>query len=100
MEGGFWSILPFNFKDSLRFEQPPLHNSKKKTQKLLNKPNLNKASHNYLTLYETILLLKEFNAWLILPNLKLNLLNTHLTENYFILTTHYKFHSCLNVLNS
>ena len=74
--------------------------SKKKTHKLLNKLNLNEASHNYLTLYETILLLKVFNAWLRLPNLKLHLLNTHLTENYIILTTHYKVHSCLHVLNS
>ena len=73
---------------------------KKKTHELLNKLSLNEASHNYLTLYETILLLKEFNAWLRLPNLKLNLLNTHLTANNFILTTHYKFHSCLHVLNS
>ena len=36
---------------------------KKKTHELLNKLNLNEASHNYLTLYKTILLLKEFNAW-------------------------------------
>ena len=55
----------------------------KKPHELLNKLSLTKDGYNYLTMYETVLthwLLKEFNTWLRLPNLKLNLLNTNLMQ--------------------